>query len=35
MCQAAERAVMGNSAEQAVGHILKLIDKQNIVQKIG
>ncbi len=35
MCQAAERAVMGNSAEQAVDHILKLIDKQNIVQKIG
>jgi processive 1,2-diacylglycerol beta-glucosyltransferase len=35
MCLAAERSVVGNSAEQAVNHMLKLIDEQNIVQKIG
>lgn len=35
MCRASERAVVGNSAAQAVDHILKLIEKQDIVQKIG
>lgn len=35
MCLAAERSFVRNSAERAVNHILELIEKQNIIQKIG
>jgi processive 1,2-diacylglycerol beta-glucosyltransferase len=35
MCLAAEKSYSGRSAEQAVHHILKLIEEEKIVQKIG